>query len=297
MRFLTFIPLLLIVFLQICMIEPVLSLRNNKIGSAGTGSETAIVYRSLLEEHGMIIRTRILTPDGYRRTIAPPNTFESYLRNLPLKPHNTIPKMYNGRTVRRLRAYEAVVDLAIGDKNLHQCADAIIRLKAEFLFRQQQYDKIHFNFTNGFRVDYTEWMKGKRIVVKGNSSYWVQSSNASNTYQDLWQYLETIFMWAGTASLENELVPAPADDIKIGDILIQGGTPGHAMIIVDAAVHSDTGEKIFLLAQSNMPAQEIQVVKNLADREISPWFRISNETSIMSGRWTFGSDDLKRFSD
>lgn len=49
-----------------------------------------------------------------------------------------------------------------------------MRLRAEYLWNQKQYDKIHFNFTNGFRINYTEFMKGKHIVVKGNKTYWTQ---------------------------------------------------------------------------------------------------------------------------
>ena len=259
--------------------------------------EKAPVGTDMIYEYGGLIRTRVLTPEGFNRTISPAGSFEFYLRNLPLKPNNTVPKMYNGRNVRRLGAYEAVVDLAIGDENLHQCADAIIRLRAEYLYLEGQYEKIHFNFTNGFRVDYSEWIKGKRIAIKGNRSYWVQSARASNTYGDLWAYLERVFMFAGTASLSAELDPVYAGDIRIGDILIQGGTPGHAMIIVDKAINPETGEEIFLLAQSNMPAQEIQVLKNRTDQSISPWFRLGEGNTITSGRWTFTVNELKRFSD
>lgn len=297
MRLIKFIPLLVIVLLQVYLIEPSLNGKDKQYKLTGNNPALEVVYKNLIEADGATIESRILTPDGYQRTFEEMNTFETYLRQLPLKPHNTIPKMFNGRTVRRVRPYQAVVDLEIGDENLHQCADAIIRLKAEYLYQQQQYDKIHFNFTNGFRVDYSEWMKGKRIAVRGNSSYWVQSAQPSNTYEDLWQYLETVFMWAGTASLEQELIPVSIEHIKIGDILIQGGTPGHAMIIVDAAVNQVTGEKIFLLAQSNMPAQDIQVMKNIYDREISPWFRITEDSYVRSGRWVFNSSDLRRFKD
>jgi len=259
--------------------------------------ETEIIYKSLTDESGMAVNSRILLPDGFQRIYEPAGSFSAYLRNLPLKPHNTIPLTYTGRPVRRLRAFEAVMDLPIGDKNLHQCADAIMRLRAEYLYGEEQYDKIHFNFTNGFRVDYSEWMRGGRIVVKGNSSYWVRSAGASNSPATLWQYLETIFMYAGTASLEQELMAAPADDIRAGDIFIQGGTPGHAMIIVDTAIDPQTGEKIFLLAQSNMPAQEIQIMKNTSNPEISPWFSLDRNDYIVSGRWTFSAEDLKRFRD
>jgi hypothetical protein len=50
--------------------------------------------------------------------------------------------------------------MEIGNKDLHQCADAVMRLRAEYLWNEERYDKIHFNFTNGFRVDYTKWIEG-----------------------------------------------------------------------------------------------------------------------------------------
>jgi len=260
-------------------------------------TESADPAFNMIYEYGRLVSTRIVTPHGFYRKIYGENSFESYLRKLPLQPHNTIPVMYNGRNVRRTGAYQAVLDLPIGEENLHQCADAIIRLKAEYHFYREEYDKIHFNFTNGFRVDYAQWMKGMRIAVKGNSAYWYHAASPSNTYSDLWNYLERVFMYAGTASLEKELVPVDAADINLGDILIQGGTPGHAMIIVDEVYNPETGEELYLLAQSNMPAQDIQVIKNPAEPAISPWYRIDEETVINSGRWNFTTNNIKRFKE
>jgi hypothetical protein len=48
----------------------------------------------------------------------------------------------------------------------------------------------------------------------------------------------------------------------IGDVLIQGGSRGHAMLIVDMAVNS-VRQKLYLLLQGFMPAQDIHVVVNL----------------------------------
>ena len=42
---------------------------------------------------------------------------------------------------------------------------------------------------------------------------------------------------------------------KIGDIFIQGGSPGHCVMVVDVAAKA-FGERIFLLAQSFMPARK-----------------------------------------
>ncbi len=171
-----------------------------------------------------------------------------------------------------------------------------MRLKAEYLWNKQQYEKIHFNFTNGFRVDYTKWMKGKRVVVEGNKTYWKQTAQPSNTYASFWKYMEIIFCYAGTYSLDKELTSVDLNDLKVGDVFIQGGFPGHAVIVVDVALNS-TGEKLFLLAQSYMPAQEIQILKNPNNDKISPWYSVDFGIELQTPEWTFQKNNLKRFSD
>ena len=251
----------------------------------------------VINSNGQTLQTRILPPAGFQRTKSHDNSFTEYLRQLPLKPHNSEVKLYNGSTKPNYDVYTAVVDLEIGNKDLHQCADAVMRLRAEYLWRQKRYDKIHFNFTNGFRVDYAEWMKGKRIEVQGNSTYWTQAGYPSNTYNDFWKYMEIIFSYAGTRSLSKELKPVDINDLQIGDIFIQGGTPGHAIIVVDMAVDTTTEKKIFLLAQSYMPAQETQILTNPNDKRISPWYSTGFGQELVTPEWTFGKIDLKRFEE
>ncbi|MFH1118780.1 MAG: DUF4846 domain-containing protein [Bacteroidota bacterium] len=250
---------------------------------------------NLINSRGEILQTRFLTPQGYNRIRAETNSFPEYLRHLPLKPHNSEVKMYDGNYKPGNNIYDAVVDLEIGSKDLHQCADAVMRLRAEYLWRQNQYNKIHFNFTNGFRADYTEWMKGKRIVVKGNSTYWTQTANHSNTYNDFWNYMEIVFSYAGTLSLSKELAKVEINEMKIGDVFIRGGTPGHSIIVVDMAMDSLTGRKIFLLAQSYMPAQEIQILKNPNDKTLSPWYSVDFVDAVETPEWIFRKTELMRF--
>lgn len=251
--------------------------------------------KKIINPEGKNLLTRIFAPAGYQRIELKENSFEDYLRNLPLKPHGSEVKYYTGQHKENRNIYDAVVDLAIGNKDLHQCADAIMRLRAEYLWNLQQYDKIHFNFTNGFRVDYTEWMKGNRIVVNGNKSHWVHSAAPSNTYKDFWNYMETIFMYAGSLSLAKELIPVHLDDMKPGDIFIQGGSPGHAIIVVDMAIDTKTKKKLFLLAQSYMPAQEIQILKNPKNDSISPWYSTDFHNYLVTPEWSFTKTELKRF--
>ena len=87
-----------------------------------------------------------------------------------------------------------------------------------------------------------------------------------------------VFSYAGTLSLEKELKPvANADDLKAGDVFIRGGSPGHCFIILDVAENA-AHKKVFLLAQSFMPAQNIQVLQN-----DSPWFTLGQTANIPYG--------------
>jgi len=291
------IVLILITFFQACGLETSKSQNVDQNTLKPNTPDPINKINGIMNPEGQTLETRLLTPEGFERTVTVERSFAEYLRQLPLKPQGSEVLLFNGSTKPNNDIYDAVVNLDIGRRDLHQCADAVMRLRAEYLWNQKQYDKIHFNFTNGFRVEYSEWMKGQRIAVKGNSAYWSQSTSRSNTYQDFWKYMEIIFSYAGTLSLSKELNSVSIDDLKIGDVFIQGGSPGHAIIVVDIAVNTKTNEKIFLLAQSYMPAQEIQILKNPNDDKISPWYSVNFGDKLDTPEWTFYSIDLKRFEE
>lgn len=243
---------------------------------------------------GKTIMTRFNPPAGFVREEAKPNSFAHFLRNLPLKPKGSLVHYYDGDEKYNFDVYSGVVDLPIGTKNLHQCADAVMRLRADYLYEQKRYADIHFNFTNGFRVDYSKWMQGQRIAVQGNKTNWVQKTAASNSYESYWNYLETIFMYAGTLSLSKEMRSVSFTDLKIGDVLIQGGSPGHAVIVVDKAINPETKTWVFMLAQSYMPAQEIQILNHPTNAK-TVWYEIPKNAEIQTPEWNFTINDLKEF--
>lgn len=248
---------------------------------------------SVRAQNSNTIASRFDPPKGYSRSPLTKESFAYHLRNLPLKKEGSLVSYYDGMK-KNNTAYCAVIDLPIGDKNLHQCADAVMRLRADYFFKLKQYNLIHFNFTNGFRVDYSKWNQGFRIAVKGNKTSWIKKVAPSNTYEDYWAYLEQIFQFAGTASLEKELKPIAVSQMQIGDVFIKGGFPGHAVIIVDMAVNSK-GQKVFMLAQSYMPAQELQILKNPNNSSLSPWYNQDFGSVLETPEWIFNSNQLKRF--
>ena len=250
--------------------------------------------KPLINVEGTTIHERFNAPEGYERVDAAPNSFAHYLRNLPLKPDGSIVKFYNGK-LKSNNVYAAVIDLEIGHKDLHQCADAVMRLRAEHLWNQKQYDQIHFNFTNGFRVDYSKWMQGKRVAIEGNKTYWKSGGTASNSYMTFWKYMELIFSYAGTLSLDKELHSKPVNEMQIGDVFIHGGSPGHAVIIVDMAINKITKEKLFMIVQSYMPAQETQLLLNFNNKDLSPWYSVNFGEQLQTPEWNFSSNELKSF--
>lgn len=263
---------------------------NGYKNSAGT------VQRQMITPQGNTVVERIMVPEGFERLHVDANSFAHYLRNLPLKPHGSKVLHYNGREKAR-GVHIAVVDMEIGDRDLQQCADAVMRLRAEYLYKQKQYRNIHFNFTNGFNAQYEKWMQGNRISVNGNNVSWVGGAGYSEDYDSFRKYLDMVFSYAGTLSLSKELQQAAVSDMEIGDVFIQGGSPGHCVIIIDMAVNSRTGEKVFMLAQSYMPAQDIHILKNNADKSISPWYRVDFGDTLVTPEWTFEKNHLMRFGE
>ncbi len=249
---------------------------------------------TFIDPIGQTIQTRFLPPTGFTRSTSPENSYEAYLQNLPLHPHGAKVHYYNGQE-KYNDVYEAVINIDVGKRDLQQCADAIMRLRAEHLYAQQDYENIHFNFVSGDRIDYDKWRKGYRVKVSGNKVSWVKSAEASNDYKSFRKYMNIIFSYAGTLSLAKELNPVSMENIQVGDVFIQGGSPGHAVVVVDVVENKETSERRFLLAQSYMPAQEIHVLKNMSNADGSPWYSNLSEGDVGTPEWGFRVEDLKRF--
>lgn len=243
---------------------------------------------------GNTVSTRFRVPKGYRRIEKEPNSYAHFLRNLSLKAPDAPVLLHNGSLKGNQHVHAAVIELPIGTKDLHQCADAVMRLRSEYLWNKKRYQDIHFNLTNGHQIDYTNWMQGQRIKLDGNKTSWYQATQPSNDYDTFWAYMELIFMYAGTHSLSRELNSVPITDMQIGDVLIRGGFPGHAVVVVDMC-ENRAGNKLFMLAQSYMPAQELHILINPKNDKLSPWYELSSDGDIVTPEWRFGAGDLKRF--
>lgn len=210
----------------------------------------------------------IPVPEGYQRINTTKDSFGEWLRTLSFKKDNHV-YLYNGSLKRNQSAQFAVLDIPVGTKDLQQCADAVMRLRAEYLYSQARYSEIEFRDND-------------------NKPYLYTKGNDRAAFE---QYLEHVFNWCGSASLEKQLKGThQLSEIEPGDVFIKGGFPGHAMIVTDVAINKE-GKKVFMLAQSYMPAQDIHVVRNPLADPVSPWFSAEG-SSVITPEWIFNSNQL-----
>ncbi len=239
---------------------------------------------------------RIPVPEGFKRTTEKIGSFADWLRFLPLKPGNPDVCLYNGKLKNYQGGHYALVDIDVGKTDIQQCADAVMRMRAEYLYSIKEFELLHFNFTSGHSIGFKKWVEGYRTVIKDNNVSWSMTTSADNSYKTFKGYMNTIFNYAGTSSLSKELKKvSDISDIKIGDVFIVGGFPGHAVLVIDVCVNSVSGEKLFLIQQSYMPAQDIHILKNLNNAIQSPWYSVRFASDLETPEWTFSKDQLMRF--
>lgn len=256
-----------------------------------------IVKKKYIEVNydGFNLVDRYDTPEGYERIVVQEGSFGEYLRNKKLKPYGNKAMYYNGRTKSSKGVYDSVYDYSIGNKNLHQASDAIMFLRADYLFSKQMYSNICFSFVNGFKAEYSKWMAGYRIRINDNEASWYKDAEQVCTYDNFLKFMNMIYAYCSTLSLPKDLTSVNIDDMQIGDVFINYKMSGHSAIVVDMAVNSKNGRKIFMLAQSGSPAQQTQILINPNNSEISPWYELDNNDEIITPEWTFISNELMRF--
>jgi hypothetical protein len=231
-------------------------------------------------------------PKGFQR--GETTAFGLFLRNITLKKDKAV-YLFDGKLKGNQTAQFAVLDVSVGDRDLQQCADAVMRLRAEYLFAQKDFNAIKFKDGDGFSMDFGQWIKGNRIVFSQNKLSWQACKTCNSSHESLMKYLNTVYGFAGTATLAKELRPlSKVSDIDIGDVFIKGGSPGHAIIVMDIAVSAEN-KKVFLLAQSYMPAQDIHILKNPTNAQLSPWYSTDFGDILETPEWDFKKEQLKRF--
>ena len=247
------------------------SCHNNARSSATEKNPPKTTVKHSLHDNPFAHIGDIPLPEGFTRDFAAVSSFTYFLRKVELKKDKTV-HLYNGFPKTNQFAQFAVLNITVGNNDLQQCADAVMRLRAEYLFASGKYEQIIFKDNRGTAYPF--------------------SAPYSRDYFN--SYLQRVFGMCGSASLAKTLNRAEFSDIRPGDVLIRGGFPGHAEMVMDVAVN-EWGKKIFMLAQSYMPAQDIHVLVNPANKDLSPWYEVNVNRLVPTPEYLFYSNELKRW--
>ena len=241
---------------------------------------------------------RFAPPAGFTRVTLAAESFGAWLRDLPLQPGRGEVRHFDGSLKPTQRLHAAVLDIDTGRRDLQQCADAVMRLRGEYLWSADRAQSVCFRAANGDAMPYAAFRQGKR-PPPGRPAPWTPQAPADSSWQGFRTYLDRVFNFASTASLTRELRPvSDARAIEAGDVFIEparGARYGHAVLVLDVADNA-RGERMFMIAQSYMPAQSVHVLINPRDPALSPWYRAPADGSLETPEWSFPRASLRRFS-
>lgn len=250
----------------------------------------------VIDQSKSTIRTRFVPPQGFSWVNAPTGSFSEFLNYFPLHPPRFPVRDFTGLPIEQQQHHIALLNIDVGEKDLQQCADAWIRLYAEYLWVNKRYDDIGFEFTSGQYFSWSDYKEGFRTKELKKKVNFVKTAEFDDSYQNFHNYLEVIFRYAGTISLNRESIAVSNnDDIVAGDFLIKPGSPGHSVIIVGVAKNA-AGKKLYLLAESFMPAQDIHILVNHKNPRWSPWYELDVDApETITAKYIFKPTSVKRF--
>ena len=236
----------------------------------------------------------IYLPTGFNYVNEGDSAYSNWLLDLKFK--NKPVYLYDGKLKSNQEVHYGVLDIEIGKEDFVQCADAAIKIRADYLFEKNRFADINFIATSGDKIGFENWRKGTRWKAQGNKlvSY-TTTRNVTNIKNDYAAFMKLVYSYCGTYSLSNQLKNVhDLSSLRAGDIFIKGGFPGHAVTVM-AVSKNVGGKKIFLLSQGYMPAQDIHILKNYADPNLNPWYVLSDIYPLDTPEWQFDKGSLKRW--
>jgi hypothetical protein len=259
---------------------------------------TALTYISepnYINETGATVSERILLPHGFSRDSFAVGTFQNYIQQYPLQEFGSKVINYDGTEYGYQSGHVGILKIPVPSNGLQQCADALIRIRAEYLWEQERKDEIGFTFTSGHYCSWSQYAEGYRPKINGSKVSFHKTASANASKENFYNYLNLIYMYAGTQSLFTELPKVnDVNAIEVGDMLIYPGSPGHVIMVVDKA-ENENGEKLFIFAQGNTPAQSVHILKNPNDAHLSPWYEIELGAYLEIPTYYFNEVKFMRF--
>ena len=242
-----------------------------------------------VNKEGTTVETRFMLPTGYERIPAVRNSYAYFLRHLRMLPYSTI---YNNDPSENYQV--STLNLLLMDNiqhDIHLC----IRLRGEYLFSQEQYDKMAFSIVIG-RIFYVPWAKGLKLEINGKP-YWTQQPAGIDYLTTFLNYLSFIFHHSDVNTILSDVYSISIDDIMPGDMFIQTRHPSAAVVVLDVATNPTTGDRIFLLARVHKSFQTVDVLVNPKEAwSGSPWYSTkTTDNKIIIPGFVFYKTNLWRF--
>lgn len=264
---------------------------------APTKGEAARLYPWARRSSGYApLSARIPPPEGFSRVPAARGSFTYWLRHLPLLPPRTPVRSYQGRVILPAdhKSLAAVVDLDLSKRDRQQCADTIMRLRGEFHHARGRPGSTRFRWAGGKRFGYGDWRRGLRPVRQGRRWTFQSKARPGRGYANFRRYLEYMFTWTGTLHLAGEPRVSPKE-ILPGDFFIQGGSPGHTVVVLDMA-RGPQGKIRLLVGQGFMPAQDLHLMRAANGNPWFDWDPPWARAVMVTPFWRpFTKADLRRF--
>lgn len=218
----------------------------------------------------------IAPPRGFERVDARAGDYTSFLRSLPLKPYGTKVQLYTGGDARLQFLSAAVIDLPLLS-NYEQCADATMRIRAEYFYKSGRYGDIRFTDVNGNKLTYQGGANRKAFE----------------------KYMRIVYGVCSTFSLFHETKPRAISEVQPGDVLVfkarEGRKYGHAILVADVA-RNKQGKVAILCLEGNTPARDLHIMRNMANPARNPWFILDEDDSIiMISVFPFHANELRHY--
>lgn len=243
-------------------------------------------------EHYEPLVQRFPPPEDFTRVEVAERSWGQWLRHLPLRPPEAPVRSHTGVVLLTslMPVLGAVVDL--DERKNQECADLIMRLRAEYLRWAGRESEIVFPVSGG-KLSWPEWKRGMRPRLVEGKLRFSLTAELNSSRESFDRFLASVFAWCGTYSLAAEGKRVPLAEIQVGDFFAHPGSPGHAVLVADLA-RDQAGNLKALILQGFMPAQSAHLLRPNAAQA---WFDLDPDGSLDLPVWgSFEGSELRRFS-
>ena len=131
---------------------------------------------------------------GFKRIAYDSSSFQNYIRYQSLKKYGAKVINYDGQPYFYQLGHVGVLDVDVPKNGLQQCADALIRLRSEYLWSINQKNKIGFEFTSGHYCSWKKYAEGYRPKINGNKVTFHKTASVDNSKANFYKYQQ---LWVG----------------------------------------------------------------------------------------------------